>query len=127
MNEMEEEEEMDDVGGLPAHCEKQTAPLRILGREARNWIKTWNACGTGRDRQNFRKRQWRKLRIIRADVLFIGYFLSKHPVPVGLIILFLLTANKISFQIKIIFVIMFALLSFCNKIKIFIETLFDNK
>ena len=67
MNEMEEEEEMDDVRGLPEHCKEKAAPLRILGREARNWINTWNACGTGRDRKNFRERQWRKLRIIRAD------------------------------------------------------------
>ena len=67
MDEMEGEEEMDDVRGLPAHCKEEAAPLRILGREARNWINTWNACGTGRDRQYFRERQWKKLRTIRAD------------------------------------------------------------
>ena len=67
MDEMEEEEEMDDVRGLPEHCKDQAAPLRILGRKARNWINTWNACGTGRDRAEFRKRQWGKLRKIRLS------------------------------------------------------------
>ena len=63
MIEMDDEEE--EGRGLPQHCKEDAAPFRTLGSEVRNWINTWNACGTGRSRQFFRKRQWNKLRNIR--------------------------------------------------------------
>ena len=64
MEPMEEEDAVDRA--LPEHCKEAAAPLRILGRKTRDWINKWNACGSGGDREAFRNRQWKKLRIMRA-------------------------------------------------------------
>ena len=64
---MEPMEEEDAINlALPEHCKEAAAPLLILGRKTRDWINKWNACGSGPDREAFRNRQWKRLRIMRA-------------------------------------------------------------
>merc|ERR1712080_38061 len=62
----EAEEVNDDLEkSLPDQCKEIAKPFQILSRDARQWSETWNNCGDGKDRAQFRQRTWKTLRSVR--------------------------------------------------------------
>ena len=62
----DEEEEEDLERGLPEACRDVAKPIKLLGRNARNWANTYNSCGTGPPREARKKRIWTQLRKLRS-------------------------------------------------------------